>query len=45
VIGVNMRFQRVDEFEAEFLEKRALAPHLLENRIDQDGLAIFAARQ
>src|SRR5258708_23808041 len=45
VIGVHMRFQRVGKIKAEFLDKRAVAPDLLENRIDQDGLATFAARQ
>src|SRR6266704_4205464 len=45
VIGVHMRFQRVGKIEAKLLDERAVAPHLLENRIDQDGLATFAARQ
>jgi hypothetical protein len=46
VIGVDMGFQRGDEVEAEFGDERRVAPHLLENRVDQHrGAALAVAQQ
>ena len=43
MIGVDMGFERGDELEAQFVDQRRVAPHLLEDRIDQDRFAAFAA--
>ena len=44
MIGMDMRFQRGDELKTEFLDQRAVAAHLFEYRIDQDGISAFGQK-
>ncbi len=46
MVGMHMRLQRRCEREAEFAQQRAVTPHMLEHRIDQQRLAaVGVARQ
>ena len=45
VIGMDMGFERRDELEAQLVDQRRVAPHLLEHRVDQHRRAGWRGRR
>ena len=45
MVGMDMGFERIEQFQPQLVDQRRVAPHLLEHRIDDDRLAAFRIGQ